>query len=403
MKSLFIVLALALICHTLSEKIRYDGYQLLRVDVSNSTDFDLLFRLSDKHSLDVWAANRIEGWADVMVPPGRLQHFNELFTAKVQIDNVQTTLDQHEDEMSRIVPNDVFDSFPTPVETIAFLNEQLQAHPDVATKFVMGHTYEGREIVGVILGNDDTKPKIFIHCTIHAREWITTTTCLWIIDSLLNTDPDGRSLIEDFQWFIVPILNVDGYDFTHTSNRLWRKSRSPNSGSTCLGTDLNRNFGYAWGGEGSSPNPCAETYRGTAAYSTPEIAAERDFLKPYMDSSELVLYMDIHSYGGQLASPWAYTYTLPPDYPQMSIIMRSAVAAIQAINGRTYAYGSSSEVIYISSGGSKDWVYGDSGIIPSFSIECAGTSFTPPVDWIRPMGREIYACMKDLANGLRNK
>jgi hypothetical protein len=27
---------------------------------------------------------------------------------------------------------------------------------------------------------------------------------------------------------------------------MWRKNRSPSPGSSCLGTDLNRNFGYKW-------------------------------------------------------------------------------------------------------------------------------------------------------------
>ena len=28
---------------------------------------------------------------------------------------------------------------------------------------------------------------------------------------------------------------------------MWRKSRKPNQGSTCVGTDINRNFNHEWG------------------------------------------------------------------------------------------------------------------------------------------------------------
>jgi len=384
-----------LIGHSLSEKVRYDGFQVLRVDISNPTDYEAVLRISDELSLDVWAVNRIEGWADIMVPPTLLQTFNE-FNVKVHTENVQTMLDQHEDEMNRTV-GQFPDSFPTVLETNTWLNEQQAAHPQLVTRFVLGTTYEGRQIVGVRLGRDTSKPIIFIHGTIHAREWITTTSCLWIIDSLLNNDPDGPRLLTEFQWYITPILNVDGYQYTHSTNRLWRKGREPNPGSSCIGTDLNRNFAYAWGGSGSSGDPCSETYRGSAAFSTDEISALRDYIRPLLDENKVAVYMDVHSYGGQLASAWAYTYDYPADYPAMLPIMSSAVNAIRLINGRTYAYGSSSEVIYISSGGSKDWVYGDSGLIPSFSIECYGTNFTPPVSWIPTIGREIYACMKDLA------
>jgi len=299
--------------------------------------------------------------------------------------------------MNRTVPQDIFDSYPNVLQTTAWLNEQEEAHPQLVSRIVIGTTYENRPIVGLRLGSDDTKPIIFIHCTIHAREWITTTSCLWIIDNLLNVDPDGPELLREFQWNIIPILNVDGYQFTHTNNRLWRKGRAPNQGSSCIGTDLNRNFARGWGGSGSSGDPCSETYRGTQAFSTPEISALRDYITPLLDQNRVAVYMDVHSYGGQLASPWAYTYDFPQGYDEMLQVMVTAVNAMQPIMGRTYDYGSSSAIIYISSGASKDWVLGVSGILRSFSIECWGTSFTPPVSWIPQVGREIYACMKDLA------
>ena len=36
---------------------------------------------------------------------------------------------------------------------------------------------------------------------------------------------------------------------------MWRKNRAPNQGSSCVGTDLNRNFGYYWYTGGSSNSP----------------------------------------------------------------------------------------------------------------------------------------------------
>ena len=39
------------------------------------------------------------------------------------------------------------------------------------------------------------------------------------------------------------------YSFS-AEGRMWRKTRSPNDGSACLGTDLNRNWDDHWGGEG---------------------------------------------------------------------------------------------------------------------------------------------------------
>ena len=85
--------------------------------------------------------------------------------------------------------------------------------------------------------------------------------------------------------YILPVANPDGYLYTQTTNRMWRKTRKPNGGLwdlvpfdkcygvSCpgtsvletvlcvLGTDPNRNFAYGWGTGGSSANPCSATYR----------------------------------------------------------------------------------------------------------------------------------------------
>lgn len=79
-------------------------------------------------------------------------------------------------------------------------------------------------------------------------------------------------------FYIVPVLNPDGYEYTHTIDRMWRKNRRVPKTGSCIGTDLNRNFGYKWGGLGASKNPCDETFRGTAAFSEPESKAIKDYI-----------------------------------------------------------------------------------------------------------------------------
>lgn len=41
-----------------------------------------------------------------------------------------------------------------------------------------------------------------------------------------ETEPKIQELVEKFDWYIVPILNPDGYLYTWGSNRLWRKNRA---------------------------------------------------------------------------------------------------------------------------------------------------------------------------------
>jgi len=399
MKSLFCVLVVVLICQTLAVKKRYDGYQVLRINLSNSTKYDIdnFIVLTENHLVDVWASNRREGWVDIMVAPDKVGLFTENFDAKVQIENMQTSIDESEAELSSSGPKGIFDYFPTTGQTVAWINEQANAHPDVAEVFRFGSTFYGNDIMGIRLAYDTSRPTLFLHCTIHAREWITTTTCLWIIDSLLNSDSDGPALIQKFQWVIVPILNVDGYDYAHTNDRLWRKSRNSNAGSTCIGTDLNRNYAYGWGGGGSSANPCAETFRGVRAFSAPETESQRAFLQPLMDAGRVAAFVDIHAYGGQWMSPWGYTTDLPPHYNEMYVAMESITDAVYSENGRAYDYGTSARVIYIAAGGSDDWAYGSGGVTLSFTVECWGSSFTAPISAIIPTGSEVWQGMKQLA------
>jgi len=314
---------------------------------------------------------------------------------KVHIDDVQVTLDEHEEDVrkSRAKENlGYFDYFPTYDEVNQYVTEEAQNNND-AQKVVIGQTYLGYDIIGLRFGRG---PRIvYIHCGIHAREWITVTTCCWIIDQLLYQDPLRETFLDAFEFVIVPIFNVDGYERTR-SDRLWRKNVAPNQGSTCLGTDINRNYGFRWGGAGASTSPCAETYRGSAAWSSPEAAAERNWLSPHLNQGRVDVYFDIHSYGGYFLSPWGFTGTqAPPHYNQMVASMVSGVNAMYNINGRTYTYGDSGRTLYLTSGGTIDWTYGEFDLVDGYVIECWGTNFTPPTSWILPIGREVWAGVRD--------
>lgn len=46
-----------------------------------------------------------------------------------------------------------------------------------------------------------------------------------------DVDPGIRRLVDEMDWFILPVLNPDGYEYTRSSTdpqvRLWRKNLSP--------------------------------------------------------------------------------------------------------------------------------------------------------------------------------
>ena len=132
-------------------------------------------------------------------------------------------------------------------------------------------------------------------------------------------------------------MNPDGYEFSHTSNNLWRKSRKPNTGSACIGltaycslagcslastphpdlltfcsrgdctgTDLNRNYGDHWCESGASKDACSDTFCGAAAFDNVETASVKKFAAAEVASGGRILVeTDVHAYGCECRPLWA--------------------------------------------------------------------------------------------------
>nr|CAD7449348.1 unnamed protein product [Timema bartmani] len=90
------------------------------------------------------------------------------------------------------------------------------------------------------------RPIVLIDAGIHAREWIAPSMALYIINQLVERQEGTEELTAKVDWHIIPVINPDGYEYTHTKDRLWRKNRSKIKSSHCRGTDPNRNFNLHW-------------------------------------------------------------------------------------------------------------------------------------------------------------
>lgn len=53
------------------------------------------------------------------------------------------------------------------------------------------------------------------------REWISPAVVIYIAIELINGynngDPEIKPLVEKFDFYIVPVANPDGYEYTHTN------------------------------------------------------------------------------------------------------------------------------------------------------------------------------------------
>lgn len=120
--------------------------------------------------------------------------------------------------------------------------------------------------------------KFLLQIGIHAREWIASATVLYIINELVENRDNLDKEILDIDFYIIPLMNPDGYEYSHEQERLWRKNRRRSFGSFCVGTDLNRNWAYEWGGQGAGKYQCQEIYAGSGPLSEPETKSVANFI-----------------------------------------------------------------------------------------------------------------------------
>jgi hypothetical protein len=146
---------------------------------------------------------------------------------------------------------------------------------------------------------------------------------------------------------------------------MWRKNRTPNSGSSCIGTDLNRNFGFQWMTGGSSSNPCSDTYAGKSADSELETKSLENYL---LSKTNWESYITIHTFGNWWFTPWSYTPNLPSDYQVLFDKAQIGADGIKSVYGTEYEIGSSADLLYINSGPSDDWAKGKAGIKYSYTL-----------------------------------
>ena len=218
-----------------------------------------------------------------------------------------------------------------------------------------------------------------------------------------------------------------GFLYTQSNDRLWRKNRQTNSGSTCLGRDINRNWPYKWSTPGgASTNPCAEDFKGGTEGDSPEAGALAVWLKDIKKKQGLKLFVDYHSYSQlfmtrrflpghsgvhrHLSLPTstnrqyltAYGYscdTVPANNAEYQSLAKGAVAAIKAVHGVQFKYGPICSTIYKATGASVDYVNDIIGSDYTFTSELRDrglSGFILPPNQILPSGEESYAGLRYL-------
>ncbi|NWS18583.1 CBPB2 Carboxypeptidase, partial [Pachyramphus minor] len=297
-----------------------------------------------------------------------------------------------------------YENYHSMKEIYRWMEEVVKAHSDLLQKIYIGSSYEKRPLYVLKISKSQEKSKsaIWIDCGIHAREWISPAFCLWFIDHAIHArerDPTMTMLLEHFDFYVMPVMNVDGYEYTwsHPSKRLWRKSRSKHGNSKCIGTDMNRNFDAHWCGQGASPYECQETYCGPYPESEPEVKAVARFVRDHKNT--IKAYITMHSYSQLVLFPYSYTTNRSKDHDELDSLAKKAAKAIRRTTKETYRPGPGAQTIYLAPGGSDDWAY-DLGIKYSFTFELRDTGtygFLLPSQEIKPTCLEALSAVQEIA------
>jgi murein tripeptide amidase MpaA len=406
-----LVLWLVLSLSGWAQQMDYSGYQVLRVFTQNQQEQQFVLDTVQ----DVWSHTLRDGFVDVCVSPAeRAKLLERGLPYKVLMPDVGEVIRQ---QATQIAPagGDMFDRYLDYDEVVQEMRNMERRMPQIARVFVLGQSLQGRTIYGLRITNNVRRERIYPNrygvvfngCQ-HAREWITVSMNLYIARMLVDgygVDSRITDIVNNTEIYILPVINPDGYVYTWTTNRLWRKNRRYNGivqGQPSYGVDLNRNWAYQWGGEGASNNPRSETYRGTAAFSEPETLRYSLWLR---NLPNLKAHIDFHSYSQLILWPWGYTSNLCPDHDTFNAVGTQMQSLIQSVHGMYYEPGPIYTTIYPASGGAVDWAYGAKRAL-SFTIELRDQGqfgFLLPPEQIRPTSEENWAAVLSMLEWARKR
>ncbi len=258
-------------------------------------------------------------------------------------------------------------------EMLAALDQLAAKYPAIATRINIGKSLEGREMAGIRLSSNEDEDKlpavVLLGCH-HAREHLSVELPLLMAEHLAGQyGKDARitKLLDTREVWIVPMVNPDGaeYDISGSGYKYWRKNRK-NNGDGSYGVDLNRNYGAGFGGEGSSDDTSSDIYHGPSAFSEPETANVRDFVRNRKSATML---LSFHTFSELVLWPYGHTNS--------QISSSTDLAVFEKMGKKMASWNKykpmKSSGLYLASGDTTDWAYDELKLF-AFTFELSPSS-----------------------------
>ncbi|GAB0095239.1 Zinc carboxypeptidase A 1 [Sergentomyia squamirostris] len=401
MKTALVTLAaLACVCgFSFAEVARYDNYRIYSFTVTIAAQIKVIEDLDESSDSVIFLSkpSHMSNEGRVVVAPHKFADFEEILelhgiSFTVLEKNIQRQMDMEKATLKsrKRVEGYDFENYHKLEEINDWLQSLEKKYTGVVSLINAGKSYEGRDILGVKISHGPNKPGVFIEAGIHAREWISPATIIFIVNELLTSKDEGvQHIAKSYDWYVFPSVNPDGYVYTHQKNRLWRKTRSPHG--SCIGVDANRNWDFHWNEIGASDNPCSDTYSGPSAFSEPETLAISNYITNLKD--KIHLYLSFHSFSQLIIFPYGHTAEPVENHKDLQEIGNEAAKALAKRYGTKYVVGDIYNTIYPASGTSIDWARGVLDISLSYCYELRPKNqfqggFELPAKQIKPTSLE---------------
>lgn len=360
--------------------VRFDREKVFRVKIQDEKEANIIKDLAKTNEIDFWYPDAMHHVAAQMTVDFRV--------SEKESQSIQSALDQNKMPY-QILINDLQEEIEKQFDVkedkpgrhsyrkynswdkiVAWTEKMVNKNPKMVSRIQIGSTVEDNPLYVLQIGKGgESRKAIFMDCGIHAREWVSPAFCQWFVYQAIKTY--GRKkimtkLLDRMNFYVLPVFNVDGYIWSWTQNRMWRKNRSKNQNSKCIGTDLNRNFNVSWNSFHNTGNPCQDIYRGPAPESEKETKAVTDFIRSHLKT--IKAYITFHSYSQMLLFPYGYTTDKPPNHGDLDKVAKIGTDVLATRYETRYIYGPIASTIYPTSGSSLDWAY-DLGIKHTFAFE----------------------------------
>lgn len=409
------ILLVLCICGTVFTKKHYNGDKVFRITPQTKDEVKMVHKWIQEQE------DRIDVWKE----PSHVNEFIDIHIFAHDVEEVKKYLTEAKlkfeitiEDLEKVVQEEALSNhnfaFAGSYNYYAYnryddIKDELynlaRTYPN-AKLFTVGKTYEGRDMIGIKVSHRESRgPKeaIWIDGGIHAREWISPATVMFTLKQLLSPEEPliagkANAVLKKYDIYVLPVFNADGYEYSHTNERLWRKTRSKQKWGY-YGADPNRNWDSQFKyppikNSGTSTWPWMDTFRGPYAFSEVEVKQVADKLTQLKQTVGLKSYWNVHAYSQLLLYPWSYTTARARDYYEIKRIADVFSTSLSKRYGKSFVVGQPGEILYTVAGGSIDWTYEKLGVKYSYAPELRPTQrerygFNLPAAFIKPSGLEF--------------